>query len=63
MWHIGRNEVRFIREEREALQEAVDRYKLFQKVAQAYVDEVIKQTRKDHKKRFPKSKKNKNSKI
>ena len=62
-WHNGRNEVRYIREEeREAVQEAVDGYQLFQKLAQAYADEVIKQTRKDHKIRFPKSNKNKNSK-
>lgn len=48
-WHKGRNEVRYVRaEEREAVQEAIDGYRLFKNLVQQYVDEVVKQTREEH---------------
>jgi hypothetical protein len=57
-WRQGRNEVRYIREEeREAVQEAIDGYNLFTKLAGQYADEIIKKTRREHQKRFPKQSK------
>jgi hypothetical protein len=54
-WHNGKNEVRYVRqEEREAMQQALDGYALFTKLARQYADEVIKQTRREHRKQFPK---------
>ena len=54
-WRNGRNEVRYVRnEERQAIQEAIDGYRLFVELAEAYADEVIEQTRKKHKDAFPK---------
>jgi hypothetical protein len=54
-WHNGRNEVRYIREEeRSAVEEAVAGYRLFKTLADAYADEIIRQTRREHGKRFPK---------
>lgn len=48
-WRNGRNEVRYVREEeRQAVQEAIDGYKLFRKLAQTYAEEVIEKTRKEH---------------
>jgi hypothetical protein len=55
-WHKGRNEVRYVREqERPAIQTAIEGYRLFRRLAQAYADEIIKQTRLDHEKRFPRN--------
>lgn len=49
-WRNGRNEVRYVREEeRQAVQEAIDGYKLFMKLVDAYTQEVITQTRKQRK--------------
>jgi len=54
-WRHGRNEVRYVREEeRPALQSAIDGYRLFARLAENYVDEIVKQTRREHAKRFPK---------
>lgn len=54
-WRNGRNEVRYVRhEERQAIQEAIDGYRLFMELAEAYADEVIEQTRNKHKATFPK---------
>jgi len=54
-WHNGRNEVRYVREqERRAVEEAVAGYQLFKKLADEYADEIIRQTRREHEKRFPK---------
>lgn len=56
-WRNGRNEVRYVREqERQAIQEAIDGYKLFMELAEAYADTVIEQTRKEHQRTFPKPK-------
>ena len=60
-WRNGCNEVRYVRhEEREPVQEALDGYRLFKKLAEQYADEIIKQTRREHEKTFPKKKKPKN---
>jgi len=54
-WRNGRNEVRYVRDqERQAIQEAIDGYRLFMRLAQAYADQVIEHTRKKHKATFPK---------
>jgi hypothetical protein len=59
-WHNGRNEVRYVpEEERAALQRAINGYKLFCKLAQQYADEIIQQTRREHKNRFRAPKKSK----
>ncbi len=59
-WRNGKNEVRYVRpEEVQALQEAIDGYNLFMALAQQYADLIIAKTRKNHKKRFPASKKTK----
>ena len=45
-WRNGRNEVRYVPvSEAEAVQEAIDGYHLFIKLAEQYADEVIRQTR------------------
>ena len=45
-WLNGRNVVRYVSAEQlDCLQEAIDGYKLFMKLAQKYADEVVKQTR------------------
>jgi len=55
-WHNGRNEVRYVREEeRKAVEDAVTGYRLFKKLADEYADEIIRQTRREHHKRFPKN--------
>ena len=61
-WHNGRNEVRYVRkEEVDALQQALDGYRLFTKLAQQYADAIIQQTRREHKKQFPPPKKRRNT--
>jgi len=63
-WHNGRNEVRYVPEqERAAIQRAIDGYTLFTKLAEQYADEIIQQTRREHKKRFPAPKKSKRRPI
>ena len=53
-WRKGRNEVRYVRQEEvDAVQEAIDGYKLFMKLAHQYADAIIQHTRREHNKRFP----------
>ena len=53
-WRNGKNEVRYVcEEEREAVQQAIDGYRLFTKLAEEYADEIIRRTRREHQKRFP----------
>ncbi len=53
-WHNGRNQVRYVRrEEIEALQQAIEGYKLFIELAHEYAETIIQQTRREHKKQFP----------
>ena len=53
-WRNGRNEVRYVREEeRPSVQQALDGYRLFKRLAEQYADEIIKQTRREHEKTFP----------
>jgi len=53
-WRNGRNEVRYVRQEEvHAVQEAIDGYNLFMKLAHQYADAIIEQTRQEHEKRFP----------
>ncbi len=53
-WRNGRNEVRYVRQEEvDAVQQAIDGYNLFMKLAQQYADAIIQQTRREHKNRFP----------
>ncbi len=53
-WRNGRNEVRYVRQEEvDTVQEAIDGYNLFMKLADQYADATIQQTRREHKKRFP----------
>ncbi len=53
-WRNGRNEVRYVRQEQvDVLQEAIDGYTLFVKLAHQYADAIIQQTRRAHQKRFP----------
>jgi hypothetical protein len=53
-WRNGRNEVRYVRQQEvDAVQEAIDGYNLFMKLAHQYADALIQQTRREHKKRFP----------
>lgn len=55
-WHNGKNEVRYVRpDEREAIQQALDGYNLFTSLARQYAEEVIKQTRREHRTQFPKN--------
>ena len=54
VWRNGRNEVRYVRQEEvDAVQEAINGYNLFMKLAHEYADAVIQQTRREQKKRFP----------
>jgi hypothetical protein len=53
-WRNGKNEVRYVPEQqREAVQEAIDGYRLFTRLAEEYADEIIERTRREHNKRFP----------
>jgi hypothetical protein len=52
-WQKGRNVVRYVpAQEVDSLQEAIDGYNQFMKLAQCYADEVIKKTRKQRRKMF-----------
>lgn len=54
-WHNGKNVVRYVpAREKEFVQEAIDGYNLFIKLAEQYADEVIMQTRRERAKAFPK---------
>jgi hypothetical protein len=54
-WQDGRNRVRYVpAEETDFLQEAIDGYHQFMKLAEQYADEVITQTQREHDKLFPK---------
>lgn len=55
-WQDGRNVVRYVSDEDvAALQEAIDGYKLFRKLAEQYADEVIRLTRAERAKAKKKS--------
>jgi hypothetical protein len=59
-WQDGRNRVRYVpAEEKDFLQEAINGYHQFMKLAQRYADEVITQTQKERDKLFPKRAKEK----
>jgi hypothetical protein len=54
-WEKGRNVARYVpAEEMDFLKEAIEGHNLFTELARRYADEVIKQTRKERKKCFPK---------
>lgn len=54
-WENGKNVVRYVpAKEKEFLQQAVDGYRTFMKLAERYADEVIRQTRREREKAFPK---------
>jgi hypothetical protein len=53
-WEKGRNVARYVpAQEVEFLKEAIQGYNLFTQLAQRYADQVIKQTRKERQKCFP----------
>ena len=55
-WREGRNVVRYVpASETDFLQEAIDGYNQFMKLVEQYADEVIKQTRRERQKAFPRS--------
>ncbi len=55
-WENGKNVVRYVpARETEFVKEAINGYQAFMKLAERYVDEVIKQTRRDRAKTFPKA--------
>ena len=57
-WQDGRNVVRYVPAEQAAfVEKAIDGYALFMRLAQQYADEVIRQTRREREKAFPKMKK------
>ena len=54
-WQDGRNVVRYVPPgEKDFLQDAIDGYQQFMKLAEQYADEGIRQTRREREKRFPK---------
>lgn len=58
-WQDGRNVVRYVpRAQVSFVQESIDGYALFMKFAEQYVDEVVRQTRREQEKRFGKKKEN-----
>lgn len=62
-WENGKNTVRYVAaKERDFVQEAIGGYQAFMRLAEQYADEVIKQTRRERGKTFPKAGKAKNSK-
>ena len=53
-WHDGKNVVRYVpANERDSLQEAIDGYHQFIKLAEQYADEVIKQSRRARHRALP----------
>ena len=56
-WQDGRNVVRYVPDEEvAALQEAIDGYNLFRKLAEQYADEIIRRTREECAKASPRNK-------
>ena len=56
-WSDGKNVVRYIpAEQAQFLQQALDGYALFKRLPEEYADEVIKHTRREQDKLFPKAK-------
>ena len=54
-WQNGRNQVRYVpREELEDLQAAINGYARFTKLAERYANEIIRLTRREHARRYPK---------
>jgi len=54
-WENGRNIVRYVAgAQKEFVQEAIDGYNTFMTLAERYADEVIKHTRKEQARQFPK---------
>jgi hypothetical protein len=54
-WEKGKNVVRYVpAKEREFLQEAIEGYQTFMKLAESFADEVIRQTRREREKAFRK---------
>lgn len=54
-WQDGRNVVRYVPlGEKDFLQDAIDGYQQFMKLAEQYAEEVIKQTRRERQTLFPK---------
>lgn len=59
-WHNGKNQVRYVRkEELQDLKDALAGHRQFWELAQAYAEEIIQQTRREHRRRFPKKAKRK----
>ena len=59
-WQDGRNVVRYVpAEEVASLQEAIDGYNLFGKLAEEYADEIIRRTRQERAKNTRQKKKEK----
>jgi hypothetical protein len=59
-WRDGRNAVRYVPAEQTLfLQDAIDGYRQFLKLAEQYANEVIRQTRRERAKLFPKQPKTK----
>ena len=57
-WQDGRNVVRYVpAEELASLQEAIDGYNLFRKLAEEYADEIIRRTRQERAKNTRRKKK------
>lgn len=57
-WQDGRNVVRYVpREQGAFVQEAIDGYALFMKLAEQYVEEVVRRTRREQEKLYKKKKK------
>jgi len=58
-WREGKNVVRYVpAEQAPFVQDALDGYALFKRLAEEYADEVIKHTRREQAKLFPKNKSN-----
>lgn len=54
-WQDGKNVVRYVpREQASFMQEAIDGYVQFRRLAEKYVDEVVRQTRREQEKLFEK---------
>ena len=64
-WRDGKNEVRYVpADEVQALQKAIDGYRLFMQLAEQYADEVIRRTRRERKKQnAPRKTKKRNSTL
>lgn len=56
-WQDGRNVVRYVpRKQGAFVQEAIENYALFMKLAEQYVDEIVRRTRREQEKLFKKKK-------